>query len=652
MRSDSFKKFKIDNYNTIFARKWKKAECALDSPNFSCQNLCDVSGLPLPALRQRIKSSLPQPAFDLLHLLIMANVDLSLYCPSPIRYSGKIISTFRTLCRHHDHKEKKQNISEDENFNWITNDFKAGFYLYSLGRFPDSKLCDPQNPTRPIDDHFLRQYTEFVDAIIDDALVRYICTHRIEPISDDKLMHYILNRIQSDECFDAIQKIIPHQGRTKHPLLAKHRICKVAMTSCFPYIYSHHPLIYEDPSHQLWHTPEYLPSALIYFFHSEKAFLLNWTTISKHATSHPLATTPENSIFSHLHDMADALSRSLEPSDSDVATTDFFIDVFAPCLSDSKLQPWYNHEKQILSTLNPVCFESSGIQLAFLNFVNSPYSALKRAFSKATTNYRPKVIPHSDDLYEQIQITHNQLDTITGLCCGILHGDSSDESTASSDEYEGLVLNRSKFRAKTLFPVFSNRTSFFTQDMFQIYNNITRHPSNYSNLWELFCLLLPHTGDIPAFNRSAALEAFNNLSGVVDIALHTGINTKRLNSRPSSFVTRGFGAYQGAIFFSVYDGSEIVLVGHPYELECRGLKTKFIMMNNKILASDIDVSCINHIIDWVYSCLCKSNICTEQLKNFDPYHDIYDFIDTLVYGEECDIFARNEFKRPDISNLI
>lgn len=90
MQSNSFKKFRRENYNSIFAQKWKKAEEAVGDSKFSATGLCDVSDLSLSTLHQKIRESLPLAACDLLRLLILANTRLA-GLKSGIRYSGQLV---------------------------------------------------------------------------------------------------------------------------------------------------------------------------------------------------------------------------------------------------------------------------------------------------------------------------------------------------------------------------------------------------------------------------------------------------------------------------------------------------------------------------------------------------------------------------------
>ena len=101
------------------------------------------------------------------------------------------------------------------------------------------------------------------------------------------------------------------------------------------------------------------------------------------------------------------------------------------------------------------------------------------------------------------------------------------------------------------------------------------------NLWDLFCLLQPtaetNISSVIGFNRAVALNAFNELSGAVDLLFHTGIS--------NSCCHEGFGTYGGSVTW-VRDTDDqpdsFTHVAYPFELWCSGLKTKFTMMKHGI----------------------------------------------------------------------
>ena len=219
-----------------------------------------------------------------------------------------------------------------------------------------------------------------------------------------------------------------------------------------------------------------------------------------------------------------------------------------------------------------------------------PYVARRQVSGSLASNYIGRNIPTDERLDAQVQITKKQIETITRLGQAEI-----DENGAIKESYseEGEILNRTKFSKKTRVPVFSNKISFFTQSGESIYHRIVEQPSNFMNLWELFCLLQPTANENVSaaigFNRSAALNAFNALSGAVDLVFHTGI--------PESFCPRGFGTYQSMITLAKSTNAKsITLVGHAFELSCSVLKTKITMLKHGILASEQDIKCINNII--------------------------------------------------------
>ena len=94
----------------------------------------------------------------------------------------------------------------------------------------------------------------------------------------------------------------------------------------------------------------------------------------------------------------------------------------------------------------------------------------------------------ADWLDQQIQITKEKFETTTKLA----HVEIDETGTMTTDySDEGKLLNRTKFSKKTRVPFFGDKISFFSQYGGDIYSRIIEQPSNFMNLWDLFCLLQP-----------------------------------------------------------------------------------------------------------------------------------------------------------------
>lgn len=76
-------------------------------------------------------------------------------------------------------------------------------------------------------------------------------------------------------------------------------------------------------------------------------------------------------------------------------------------------------------------------------------------------------------------------------------------------------------------------------------------------------------------------------------------------------------------------------------------------MKYGILAFIDDIICINNIIDWIYNCLCQSHIDADQIRSFEPYDDIYDFINLLRKdkSESSADDAMDKPNRPPMKNV-
>ena len=328
------------------------------------------------------------------------------------------------------------------------------------------------------------------------------------------------------------------------------------------------------------------------------------------------------------------------------------LSILTPLLDDKKgeerISRWHALECQLLAVFQNTSSEIADIQVEFLNYFNVPYTAKSQISGGLASNYIHCDIPVADRLDLQVQITREQFETKTSLAhieideTGAINVDCSDE---------GKLLNHTKFSKKTRVPFFQDKISFFSQYGGDIYSRITEQPSNFMNFWKLFCLLQPtaetNISSVIEFNRAVALNAFNQLSGAVDLLFHTGIS--------NSCCQIGFGMQGGSVSFTGYaDGQPVSYthVQYPFELLCSGLKTKFTMMKYRILAFIDDVICINNIIDWIYNCLCQSHINIDQMRSFEPYDDIYEFINLLGKdkAESCTDDAIYKPIRPSMMN--
>lgn len=619
MQQDAFKRFRRENYNSMFAQKWKKAEDIVYDPKFSTTNLCDVSNLPLSSLYQKIRASLPLPACDLLRLLILANTKLS-YIKSDIRYSGQFVVACHKSHPAYRDKEIRRAQKANEEMNWLSSDPTVLAFLKTIGKSPFYRVSNPISPTEPIESYFSAQYNDLLDAMIDDAVIRYL-THHPKASSASDMINYIFNRITSQECTKAVQTIIPFQQRSKQGPIAQNRIAGIALTLYLPYLYENRaPFVLKDVFGPLWHNSAYFPSVILYLLHHPQDLLLNWKDISPYI----------NSQVTSSNEFVEKIPKDLStPQKIQAIRNHMEISILSPLFEDKKgkekISRWHALECKLWSIFQGISSETSDMQIEFLNYFNAPYAAKRQISSKLASNYIGHNIPIDDRLDVQLQITKEQFETST-----LLGQSEIDENGTITEDHrdDGKILHLAKFFKKTRVPVFPSKISFFTQRHNVIYDRITEQPSNFMNFWELFCLLQP-TADEPVssiigFNRAVALNAFNSLSGAVDLAFHTGI--------PKSSCWRGLGTNGCSIRVTGYIDNHldsITLVGYPFELWCSGLKTKFTMLKHNILASDHDIKCINNIIDWIYNCLCKSHVNADQIRNFEPYNDIYDFINLL-----------------------
>lgn len=621
MQRNSFRYFRSRNYNSKFARKWKKMEECILASHFSETDLCDVSNLSLSEVYEKIRSSLPESARNLLHLLILANTKLS-YFKSGIRYSGRFVADCHKLYPTYPDKEKRKIRKERQERGWLTCDPIVLAFLKKIGKSPFYKVSNPVSPDQPIESYFSAQYSDLLNAMIDDAVIRYLsCCPKTSPTID--VVNDIFNRLASQECVEAVKKIIPFQQANKRGSIAENRIVGVALTSYFSYLYEKQLLsMKECTSSPLWHNSTYLPLVQLYLLHHPQNLLLSWKDISPYMQlsekeADNLIKTSQKDGF--LLQKIQAICGKMEREIHSLA--------FYGEKKEKQRSSWCNLQGVLLSTLHQASLGKSDLRIDFLNYFNAPYTARRQVSGRLASNYVSYDIPEADQLDIQMQITQEKFETITRLA----QGEIDEEGKVIADySDEGKMLNRGKFSKKTRVPIFLSEISFFTQSDKDLYNRISEQSSNFKNLWELFCLLQPlednkTLSSASGFNRSVALNAFNNLSGAVDLIFHTGI--------PESSCDRGFGAYRAEITFRGNSDNEqktLTLVGYPFELWCTGLKTKFTMLKYGILASIDDVECINNIIDWIYNCLCKSNINVEQITDFEPYRDIYDFMDLLM----------------------
>lgn len=642
MQSNSFKKFRRENYNSIFAQKWKKAEEAVGNSKFSATDLCDVSNLSLSNLHQKIRQSLPLAACDLLRLLILANTSLT-YIKSGIRYSGQFVVSVHKAHPAYRNEEKRRIQKESERAKWLSLDPTFLAFFETIGKSPFYQVHNPISPTEPIESYFSSQYDDLLDAMIDDAVTRYLSNHpKAVPAKD--AINYIFSRLTSKECIEATQKIIPFQQASKKDSIAQNRIAGVALTSYLPYLYKNNTSsLLKNTSWPLWRNLEYSPSILLYLLHHPQNLLLTWKDVAPYmdfqaaSSSEFIKKLPKD--FSDPQKMQAVLNR-------------MELSILTPLLDDKKgeerISRWHALECQLLAVFQNTSSEIADIQVEFLNYFNVPYTAKSQISGGLASNYIHCDIPVADRLDLQVQITREQFETKTSLAhieideTGAINVDCSDE---------GKLLNHTKFSKKTRVPFFQDKISFFSQYGGDIYSRITEQPSNFMNFWKLFCLLQPtaetNISSVIEFNRAVALNAFNQLSGAVDLLFHTGIS--------NSCCQIGFGMQGGSVSFTGYaDGQPVSYthVQYPFELLCSGLKTKFTMMKYRILAFIDDVICINNIIDWIYNCLCQSHINIDQMRSFEPYDDIYEFINLLGKdkAESCTDDAIYKPIRPSMMN--
>ena len=642
MHQDSFKQFRRKNYNSMFAQKWKKTEDAVCRPEFPTSGLYNVSNLSISNLHQKIRESLPLAACDLLRLLILANTKLTYY-KTDIRYSGRFVVAVHKSYPAYHNEEKRRKQKENEQIKWLEYDPTVLAFFETIGKSPFYQALNPSSPTEPIESFFSAQYDDLLNAMIDDALVRYLSNHPKTSLAGD-MINYIFSRLKSKECIEATQKIIPFQQTGKKDSIAQNRIAGVVLTSYLPYLYENSTSsLLKNTSWSLWHNSAYLPSVLQYLLHHPQDLLLNWKDISSY----------KDSQITDSFDFVQKLPKDLSnPQKIQALLNRMEASILTPLFDDKKgkkwITQWHELECKLLSIFQKSSSEMSDVQLEFLNYFNAPYTAKRQIASSFASNYISHNIPTDDRLDAQIQIAKKQFETITRLGQAEI-----DENGTIKEDYrdEGRILHRNQFSKKTRVPVFSSKISFFTQSDKVVYDRITEQPSNFMNLWGLFCLLQPpvdeNISSAIGFNRSVALDAFNNLSGTVDLVFHTGI--------PSSCCPQGFGTNGCSIELIGRDDNypdAITLVGYPFELWCSGLKTKFTMLKHGILAHIEDVMCINNIIDWIYNCLCQSHVNADQLRSFEPYDDIYEFINLLGKdkAESCADDAIYKPVRPSLTN--
>lgn len=281
MQSNSFKKFRRKNYNSIFAQKWKKTEEAVGNSKFSATDLCDVSDLSLSTLHQKIRESLPLAACDLLRLLILANTRLT-YFNSGIRYSGQFVMSIHKSHPAYRDEEKRKIQKESERAKWLSLDPTFLAFFETIGKSPFYQVHNPISPTEPIESYFSLQYDDLLDAMIDDAVTRYLSNHpKAVPARD--AINYIFSRLTSKECIDATQKIIPFQQARKKDSIAQNRIAGVALTSYLPYLYKNSTSsLLKNTSWPLWRNLEYFPSILLYLLHHPQDLLLTWKDVASY----------------------------------------------------------------------------------------------------------------------------------------------------------------------------------------------------------------------------------------------------------------------------------------------------------------------------------------------------------------------------------
>lgn len=619
MQSNSFKKFRRENYNSIFAQKWKKAEEAVGDSKFSATGLCDVSDLSLSTLHQKIRESLPLAACDLLRLLILANTRLA-GLKSGIRYSGQLVVASHKSHPVYRNERKRKTQKESERNTWLSLDPTFLAFLETIGKSPFYQVHNPMSPTESIESYFSSQYDDLLDAMIGDAITRYLSNHPKDVPARDSI-NYIFSKLTSKECIEAAQKIIPFQQTSKKDSIAQNRIAGVVLTSYLPYLYKNNTSsLLKNTSWPLWRNSGYFPSILLYLLHHPQDLLLTWKDIAPYmdfqsaGSSEFIKKLPKD--FSNSQKMQAVLNR-------------MELSILTPLLDDKKgeerISRWHALECQLLAVFQNTSSEIADIQVEFLNYFNVPYTAKSQISGGLASNYIHCDIPVADWLDQQIQITKEKFETTTKLA----HVEIDETGTMTTDySDEGKLLNRTKFSKKTRVPFFGDKISFFSQYGGDIYSRIIEQPSNFMNLWDLFCLLQPtaetNISSIIGFNRAVALNAFNELSGAVDLLFHTGIS--------NSCCHEGFGTYGGSVTW-VRDTDDqpdsFTHVAYPFELWCSGLKTKFTMMKHGILAFIDDIICINNIIDWIYNCLCQSHINADQMRSFEPYDDIYDFINLL-----------------------
>lgn len=641
MQSNAFKKFRRENYNSIFAQKWKKAEEAVGNSKFSATGLCDVSNLSLSNLHQKIRQSLPLAACDLLRLLILANTRLT-YIKSGIRYSGQFVVASHKSYPAYRNEEKRRKQKEFERNTWLSLDPTFLAFFETIGKSPFYQVHNPISPTESIEAYFSSQYDDLLDAMIDDAVTRYL-SNRPKAFPARDAINYIFSRLTSKECIEATQKIIPFQQISKKESIAQNRIAGVALTSYLPYFYKNNTSsLLKNTFGPLWRNSGYFPSILLYLLHHPKDLLLTWKDIAPYmdfqsaSLSEFIKKLPKD--FSDPQKMQAVLNRM----ESSILTP-----LFDDKKGEERISRWHALERQLLAVFQNISSEIADIQVEFLNYFNVPYTAKSQISGGLASNYIHCDIPVADQLDLQIQITKEKFETTTKLA----HVEIDETGTMIADySDEGKLLNRTKFSKKTRVPFFPDKISFFSQYGGDIYSRIIEQPSNFMNLWELFCLLQPtdetNISSVIGFNRAVALNAFNELSGAVDLLFYTGISNSRCHE--------GFGMYGGSVTWAGDTDDQpisISHVAHPFELWCSGLKTKFTMMKYGILALIDDIMCINNIIDWIYNCLCQSHINVDQMRSFEPYDDIYEFIN-LLGKEKAESCADDTIYKPICPSMM